>query len=208
MAAESFCDGNFVTRAVKNDVRADGVPKRGVLVEMTHAAQIALALFADIAGEDQIASEIDACVFESRRNCEQTDDTSSVVTGARRFQSSPLKLWRDARLGREDGVNVRREKDAGFRRLRSFSDRDGVADGVEVDLIEVEIAKSLAEPFSAPLLAKRGRRDSHEIRLPAQNLLFLKVQPLEGPMHAPVRRKLGDAGEGRCWDCGCHDPSA
>ena len=53
LAAEGLGDGGFVACAVEDDVCGDAGGERGCLVEVTYTTQVAFALFADVADEDE-----------------------------------------------------------------------------------------------------------------------------------------------------------
>ena len=58
-AAEGLGDGSVGAGAIEDDVSRDAAGERAVIVDVTHAAQVALAFFADVAENDERDGEFD-----------------------------------------------------------------------------------------------------------------------------------------------------
>jgi hypothetical protein len=86
-----------------------------LLEEEAHAAEIAFALFAYVRGKEDGNGRCDIGVAKGRRNAEQTSESGSVVADAGSVDARAVtSLTRLARgSGREDGIKVSGEKDAG-----------------------------------------------------------------------------------------------
>ena len=71
-AAEGLGNGGVRAGAVENDVGGDAASERALIVEVTHAAQIAFAFFADVGQDDEGRGELNFGLDErvdDRRAC-------------------------------------------------------------------------------------------------------------------------------------------
>src|SRR6478672_4575564 len=86
-AAEGLGDDDFVAGTVQNDVRSDAGFEFGLLVKVPHAAQVTIALFADIGCKKQIAGQGHARGQESGGKCQQSSNSGPVVACSRGNQA-------------------------------------------------------------------------------------------------------------------------
>ncbi|GGH10268.1 hypothetical protein GCM10011586_28530 [Silvibacterium dinghuense] len=97
LAAQGIGHGDFVTGAIEDEMRGDAVAPGGFVIDMTHAAQVAFAFFADIAHKVDIAFRDEAGVFEGCRQSKQAGQTCSVVAGSRGFEPRTVEPGFDHR---------------------------------------------------------------------------------------------------------------
>ncbi len=97
----------------------DAAGKRGLVVEMTDAAQVAFALFADVGQKEQRGGQFDTGLDEGIGECELPGDAGAIVAGSGSLDAVAVYLGVEGSFGGEDGVEMRGENDDGagaFRR--------------------------------------------------------------------------------------------
>src|SRR5215471_19136309 len=172
---------------------------------MSHAAQVALTLFAYIANKNQIACGTNLRMPQRRRNCQQCHHTRAIVAGTRSSQPHLIQLRLDRCIRGKYSVNVRREQYALSATCFATTDADRISDSIQRHILQPEFVELPAEPFCASSFTKWRSSYRNQFLLPAHNLLLMQMQPAERFMHAPLRGKLADARKRRSWNCGRHE---
>ena len=123
--AEGAVDDRGGTAAFERDGGADSIRVgRGRREEMPHAAEVALAFFADVGGEEdghgRCVSGFGLGEVKRGGDGEQRGEAGAVVSGARAEELAVLVLaWRAVGARGEDGVEVRGEEDDAVGVVRS-----------------------------------------------------------------------------------------
>ena len=204
-AAEGSGDDGRVATAFKRDGGCDTGAIRAAFKEVTHAAEIAFALFAYIGGEDDGDGWGDLRVTEGRGNGEKSGEAGSVVadSGGERCggclffggimgvpAGKTVSRWAERRI---QGVvcddRPRIKADQVFVRFlfcrAEFG--EGVAGVVEMDVGQAELLEALEEPGGACGFSEGWGGNADEFQLPLAELGLVEMQPVKGAM---------DSGEG------------
>ena len=86
-AAKSLRDGCVGAGSIENNVSGDAAGERAVLVNVAHAAQVALTFFADVAKDDERHRKLDASVAERSYHGQHSGHSGRVVARARSFKT-------------------------------------------------------------------------------------------------------------------------
>ena len=110
-AAQRLRHGRVRAGAIQHNVRGNAAGQRAVLVEVAHAAQIAFALFAHIAQQDERRGQFDLGFEQRMGDGQHSHHSGAVVAGARSLQAVAVDDRIERRAGGKDGIKVRREQD-------------------------------------------------------------------------------------------------
>ena len=115
--AERAGDDGGAASAFECNGGGDAVAIGAALEEMTHAAEVAFALFAYVGGEEDGDGWGDFGVLERGGDGEQRGESGAVVADAGGVDAGGVLFfdWFDGRVGGEDGVEMGGEEDAGSR---------------------------------------------------------------------------------------------
>jgi len=178
-AAQGLRDCRVGSCAIEDDMRGDAPSQRGLVIEVAHAAQVALAFFSHVAQEKQRCGQFDFGLHQRVRNGQQTNHAGGIVAGAGRFQAVVIEDRVERRIGRKDGVNMSGEDDdrAGAVRGKIAGGQVSkhIADGVDLDVRKAGFAKAITGPGRASVLAKRRPRDGDQVHLPVHHALGIAV---------------------------------
>ena len=142
-AAKSFGDDGVSPSAVEHDQRGDVGRPLGLLEDVSHAAQVAFALFSHVADEQDGSAVRDDGSVHCARDRKQGDDSRRIVGDARAVELVAIAPHRDLRAGRENRVQVRTQRDVRRFRVAAGADAEHVA-----DLVLMHFGKrQLSEPL-------------------------------------------------------------
>ncbi len=96
----------------------DAAGERAVLVDMTHAAQVAFTFFADVAENDERDGQFNSGVEKRADDGQHSDDSGGIVAGAGSVKTVAVEHWMEWSGGGKNGVDVRGEKNDRDRRCR------------------------------------------------------------------------------------------
>ena len=116
-AAEGAGDDGGAAAAFEGDGGGDAVAIGAALEEVTHAAEVAFALFAYVGGEEDGDGWGDVGVAEGGGDGEQSGEAGGVVADAGSVDAGGVFFFDgfDGGAGGEDGVEVGGEENAGGR---------------------------------------------------------------------------------------------
>ena len=168
-------------RAIQNQERLDARAGAGLPAQVAHAAQVALALLADVGDEDQVAELVGEIGegLDHARDGQQRGQPSAVVGDARAMQPAiggDINLFVLAR--REHGIQMRGEGDVG---AGAIFDRMGDDVAAAIDPRHAtERAKLRQHPLGALLFEERGGGDAAKLQVLLVDPLLLPDEPLQG----------------------------
>jgi hypothetical protein len=197
-AAEGAGDGGVVASAFEDDGGGDAGAVGAAFEEMTHAAEVALAFFAYVGGEEDGDWGLDAGVTEGGGDGEEAGEAGGVVADAGSEDAGAAGVfdWVAGCAGAEDGVEVSGDEEAGGtggggRRREELG--EDVAFVVEVGVGEAELVEAVKEPGGAVVLCEGGRGDADEFKLPLTELRLVEMEPVEGAMDWGEAGEAGDS---------------
>jgi hypothetical protein len=191
--------GDAVERGTVQDEEGPDAGKKCRLgAEVTHPAQIAFTLFADIGDEDEATPAFSGVRqgAEGFREGEESGQSSTVVGNAGAAEVA-VAIDPDVVFGArgEDGVEMGGDGDEGTGgvRFKGGYDVPGAIDGG----MPAQGAEGGAEPLGALLFHKSRSGDTAELEMDVVDPVFLAGEPLEGFFDAgaasqiPGRRRHG-----------------
>jgi len=182
-------------------VGGDAAGQSRLLVKVADAAEVAFALFTDIAEQDERAGEFDAGVKEGTGDGEQADDASAIVAGSGGFKPVAVDDGVERRIGWKNGVKVGREDDdrAGALggQMGGGKKAEDIARGVGFNAGDAGLGKAGREPLGAGFFAKGRGGDGGEICLPVHDGFGIAVKPGEGGVDRAAGGECRDLGESR-----------
>ena len=205
-AAQGLGDSRIWPGAVENDVGGDAAGDGTAVVELANAAQVAFALFAHVAHEQERGGQFCFGVGESIGDREQPSHAGRVVAGSGRFEAVDAILLAqrriERRIGGKHGVKVSREnnKRAGAVgvEIGRIEKAENVTHFIGLDVGEPDFDESLRKPAPAGSLPEWRSRNRHHRELPVHDGFGIPMEPGEGRMRLPPG--------GDCRDpmkCGC-----
>src|SRR5580658_7350761 len=171
----------IVAGAVKHQAVGDGIFPAGRGKNVAHAAQVAFALFADIADEDKRKRVTDAHRPQHGGDAEHGGHAGAVVGNSRAVEAASLLADVQRRVRRKNRVDVRAEGDVAASETGMRT--EDVANVVDADIVERNFAKTFGEPLGAGRLAERRRGDAGHLHLPLGQLGLVRAKPVEGGAH-------------------------
>ena len=171
-AAEGLRNGGVGASAVENDVGHDAAGKRSLIVEVTHAAQVAFAFFADVGENDKGRSQFNLGLDERGDDGEHAGDAGGVVAGSGGGEAVlPLTRLTTGLRGvsaGKDRVEMRRENNDGSaafgREFGGGEESEDIADGVGLDVGEASFGEAGGNPLGASLFAERRGGNGNQFR--------------------------------------------
>ena len=135
---------------------------------MTDAAQVALALLADVGEEEQGEGQFDAGVDQGVSEGQQASQAGAVVAGAGGLDAVAVDDGDDFGSGGKDGVEVGGEDDqrsgVARRQMRCGKQGEDVAGLVGFDGAEASLGKAGGEPGGANLFAEGRGGNGDQLR--------------------------------------------
>ena len=203
-AAEGLGDGRVGAGAVENDVGGDAAGEGALIIEVANAAQVALALFADVAQEQERDRQLHLGVRQSMHNGQHANHARAVVAGARRFQAVDAVVLH---CGTDGGAFRRetrcRDEPTGRRWAPCFRDRDRPDRGIREHCRwhrfrrrQPGLGKTAREPLAAGLLAEGRRRNRHHLHLPVHDGFGIAMKPRERRVGGPLGSEGRDPSKG------------
>src|SRR3954464_1080316 len=111
---------------------------------VAHAAQVAFALFAYIADEDDVVLVFDVAIHQSRRNGEQRRDSTAVIRDTRPVQLAIFIFANvDGGAGRKYGIDVCSNGDDFLLVPAAMMRSKNAAQLVGMDVFQAKLAESL-----------------------------------------------------------------
>ena len=116
-ASQGFGDRDLVPGAIQDDVGADALAPRRLLIEVTDSAQVTLAFLSHISRKQNstVQGQRRALFLRSSQcggDCQQTSESGPVIARARSLEAMALPLGANFRPCREDSVNMGGEEQA------------------------------------------------------------------------------------------------
>ena len=145
-AAQALGDDRIGTRPVDNDQRRNRRRPPRLLVDVTHAAQIAFTLFADVADEQQRRSVHQLHRLQGSGNRQQSNNSGRVVGDARAVELVIVAPHRNRRVRGEDSIDVSAQGDEGRAWVSARTDPEDIPQLVAMNVSEREFRKALSQP--------------------------------------------------------------
>lgn len=159
---------------------------------MPHSAEVAFALFSNIADKENGRPVREAAGLHHRCGREQGSNAGSIVGDAGAYELLPLATDFERRARGENGIDVGTEGDERTLIRSAGTDAGYVSGLVDFDLLKAEIAKARFQPLGAPRLPKGRGRHARDLHLPQAQLVFLRTEPGESIMDAMALSNLCD----------------
>lgn len=201
-AGECFGGDVFGGGAVEDEERPDAGGERRGGAEVEHAAEVAVAFFADVGDEDGGGGEAaeGGRRFHGADEGEEAGEAGAVVADAGADEGA-VGFGADVvgGAGGENGIEVSGDGDVGRR-------GGGLEEGHDVaGLIDFGVTAELAEggehPFGAALFLEGGRGDAAELEMLFVDPLFIAGKLLERLFYAAGAGKGVEIAGCRCEDC-------
>jgi hypothetical protein len=182
------------TGAIQHDVRGDAPRPVALPIKLAHAAQVAFALFAHIAQEDQRRRQFHRGLHQRMRDSQHPHYACRIVACARSLQPSGSVAIRQHRIQRrsrrKNRVEVSRQHHhrpgALFRNVRSRQRGKDVARRIRMHARQSRLGKTRRQPLRSRLLAEGRRGNSDQLHLPVHQFSRVLAQPRKGRMHRPL----------------------
>src|SRR5438067_5860204 len=137
---------------------------------VTHAAQVALALFTDVADEYYRPAMADGPRLQRPCGGDQRGHPGPVVGNAGTEQLASLAPRAKRGSGGKHGIEMRCDRDELRSRFEATSNPEHVAHPVEVDVFQRQLAKTLSQPGATFLFSKGRGRNARQLQLPIGDL--------------------------------------
>ena len=111
LAAQGAGDDGRGSGAFEGEQGADAAAVGAVLEQVTHAAEVALAFFADVGGEEESERRLDAGETKGGDSSEECGESGSVVAASRAEDAGSFLFGGGVDAGGKDGVEVGGEDD-------------------------------------------------------------------------------------------------
>src|SRR6266852_7568851 len=165
---------------------------------MTHAAQVAFTLLADIADEDHIRLRMELCALQRRGNRQHRHHARRVIADSGAVELVVIFAGVKLGSGRKNRVQVGADSDP-RRGVAGMQKSKDVPQIVDLHVFQAEGGKSLAQPFATCSFAERRRGYFRQLTLPAPELHLLVMQVAEGRVHTAQRSDAGNFVLRRRW---------
>jgi hypothetical protein len=162
---------------IQNQAVGDGVLPAWRRENVSHSAQVAFALFPNIADKDERHGVPHTHRAEQRRDTEHGRHAGAIVGNARPIESSSLLANVQRRSGGKHRIDVCAERNVAL--AETGMDPEDVSHVIDADVIQGEFTKTFGEPGPTSSLAKWRGRDPRHLELPVSQLRLLRAKPVK-----------------------------
>jgi hypothetical protein len=182
-ASKGLADDGIAAAAVNHERMRDALFPFGILEDVPDAAQVAFALFPNIADEDEIGLAANLALSQGACYRQHAHDAGRVVAYSGPDDAITLLSNGKFSPARENCVQMCSDRDSATLSVCSGKNANDISGFIDLDMRESKLNESLTEPDCPFLLFKGWGGNCGHFNLPLQQFIFLQVQPGERVMH-------------------------